>query len=62
VELGAFVGLSAIMGPVLDTVAVSHDVEGMSCEELGWRINSCLLCLFTAPRRAHRFASSVVTP
>jgi hypothetical protein len=24
------------MGPILDTIAISHDVEGASCEELGW--------------------------
>jgi hypothetical protein len=28
-------GPSTIMGPILDTVVVSHDVEGTSCEELG---------------------------
>jgi hypothetical protein len=28
-------GPSTIMGHVLDTVVVSHDVEGTSCEELG---------------------------
>jgi hypothetical protein len=50
------------MGPILDTVAVSHDVVGTSCEELGWRVNMCLLHPFTTHVRAHRFASSVVTP
>jgi hypothetical protein len=29
-------GPSAIMGPILDSIAVSRDVEGMLCEELGW--------------------------
>jgi hypothetical protein len=53
---------SAIMGPILDMIVVSHDVEGVSCEELGWHVNSCLLGHFTAPARARRFASSVVTP
>jgi hypothetical protein len=53
---------SAIMGPILDTVVISHDVEGVSCEELGWHINSCLLCLFVVPTRAQHLASSVVTP
>jgi hypothetical protein len=31
----SFACLSAIMGLILDTVAVSHDVEGVSYEELG---------------------------
>jgi hypothetical protein len=42
-------GPSTIMGPILDMVAIAHDVEGVSCEELGWCTNSCLLRLFTAP-------------
>jgi hypothetical protein len=46
----------------LDTIAVSLDVEGASCEELGWRVNSCLLRLFTMLARPRCFASSVVTP
>jgi hypothetical protein len=54
-------GPSLIMGPILDMVAISRDVEGTSCEEMGWHINSCLLHLFTTPARALRFASSVVT-
>jgi hypothetical protein len=37
---------------------VTRDVEGASYEELGWRVNSCILCLFTVLARA----SSVVTP
>jgi hypothetical protein len=48
-------GPSAIVGPILDTIAVSRNVEGASCEELGWHI-------FTMLTRAHHFASSVVTP
>jgi hypothetical protein len=32
---------SAIMGPAFDTVAISRDLEGASCEELRWRVNSC---------------------
>jgi hypothetical protein len=55
-------GPSVIMGPILDIVVIFHDVEGASCEELGWRVKSCLLHLFTAPTRARRFASSIVTP
>jgi hypothetical protein len=55
-------GFSANVGPILDTVAVSCGVEGTSCEELGWRINLCLLCLFIAPARGRRFASLIVTP
>jgi hypothetical protein len=51
-----------IMGPILDTVVVSHDVVVASCEEWEWHINLCLLCPFTVSIRAHRFASSVVTP
>jgi hypothetical protein len=50
------------MEPILDTTAVSHDVAGMSCEKLGWLKNMCLLCHFTMPVRACRFASSVVIP
>jgi hypothetical protein len=53
---------TAILGPILDTVVISHDVEGTSCEELGWHVNSCLLRPFPTSVRAHRFASSVVTP
>jgi hypothetical protein len=52
---------TTIVGPILDTVVVSRDVEGASCEELGWHLNSCLLRPFTTSVRAHRFASSVVT-
>jgi hypothetical protein len=55
-------GPSTIMGPILDTVDVSRDVEGVSCEELAWLVNSFLLRLFTALARSCRFASSVVTP
>jgi hypothetical protein len=36
---------STIMGLILDMVVVAHDVEGASCEELGWCTNSCLLRL-----------------
>jgi hypothetical protein len=53
---------TTIMGLVLDTVVVSRDVEGASYEEMGWCVNSCLLCLFTTSIRAHLFVSSVVTP
>jgi hypothetical protein len=53
---------SAIVGPVLHTVAISCDVMGTSYEESGWCIKSFLLCLFTAPVKPCRFASSVVTP
>jgi hypothetical protein len=55
-------GLSTIMGSILDMVAVSWDVEGTSCKELGWHINSCLLCLFTALARSRHFASLVFIP
>jgi hypothetical protein len=50
------------MGPILDMVVVSRDVEGALCEELGWRVYSCLPHPFTVFVRAHHFASSVVTP
>jgi hypothetical protein len=53
---------TTIVGPILDTIVVSHDVEGTSCEELGWHINLCLLHLFTVPVWARHFASSVVKP
>jgi hypothetical protein len=55
-------GPLAIVGPNLDMVPVSHNVEGVSCEELGWHVNSCLLRIFIAPTGAHRFASLIVTP
>jgi hypothetical protein len=51
-----------IVGPILDTVAISHDVEGVLYKESGWRINSFLLRLFAAPALPSRFASWVVTP
>jgi hypothetical protein len=48
----------AIMGSILDMVAVSHGVVvRMMCKELGRRVNMGLLCLV----RDHCFAS-VVTP
>jgi hypothetical protein len=53
---------TVIMGPVLDTVAISRDVEGASFKEFGWCVNLCLLCPFTMFVRVRRFASSVVTP
>jgi hypothetical protein len=53
---------TSIVWPILDMVTVSHDVAGVSCEELEWCLNMCLLHPFTMPVRAHRFASSVVTP
>jgi hypothetical protein len=55
-------GPLVIMGPILDMVVISHDVEGASCGESRWCINSCLLPLFIALATARRFASSVVTP
>jgi hypothetical protein len=58
----SFAGPLVIVRPILDMVAISHDVEGASCVELGWRINSCLLCFFTTPAKARHFASLVVTP
>jgi hypothetical protein len=51
-----------IMWLNLDMVTISHEVEGALCEELGWRVNSCLLCPFITSVRARRFASLVVTP
>jgi hypothetical protein len=54
--------LCHFMGPILDTIIVSHGVAGASSEELGWHVNMCLLCPFTASVRAHRFANSVITP
>jgi hypothetical protein len=54
--------LTIIMGPILDTVAISHARVGTSCEELGSRVNMSLLHPFTMPTRARYFASSVVTP
>jgi hypothetical protein len=53
---------TTIMGPALDMDVVSHDVVGMSCMELGWHVNMCLLCPFTTPIRVCRFVSSVLTP
>jgi hypothetical protein len=34
---------------ILDTVVVFHDIEGTSCEESGWRVNSYLLRLLLCP-------------
>jgi hypothetical protein len=53
---------TAIVGPILDTIAISRDVADTSCEELGWRVNSCLLQPFSVHVRAHHFSTSVVTP
>jgi hypothetical protein len=36
---------TAIMGPILDTVVVSHNVVGTSFQELEWCVNMCLLRL-----------------
>jgi hypothetical protein len=49
------------VGPILDTVTVSHDVAGVSGDELGWHVNMCLLRPFAALVRARHFASSAVT-
>jgi hypothetical protein len=53
---------TGIVGPVMDTVVISHDVTNMSCKESGWRVNMYLLHLFTASIRARRLAPSVVIP
>jgi hypothetical protein len=50
------------MGPILDIVATSYDVEGALYGESEWHVNSFLLHLFTSLAKRHRFASSVVTP
>jgi hypothetical protein len=34
---------TTIVGPVLHAVVISYNAEGVLYEELGWRINSCLL-------------------
>jgi hypothetical protein len=49
----------AIMGPILDTVDVSRDIEGESCDELGWHLNSCFLQHFTVPITAHPYCESM---
>jgi hypothetical protein len=36
---------TAIVGPILDTIIVSHDVMGTSCEELERHVNMGLLHL-----------------
>jgi hypothetical protein len=36
-----------IVGPVLDTVAISRAIVGTSCKELGRHVNMGLLCPFT---------------
>jgi hypothetical protein len=53
---------AAIVELIVDTVVVSRVVVGTSCKELEKCVNMCLLCSFIVPVRAHRFASSVVTP
>jgi hypothetical protein len=40
---------TAIVGPVLDMVVISHVLVGTSCEELEWCVNMGLLCPFTTP-------------
>jgi hypothetical protein len=49
---------TTIVRHILDTVAISHTVDGTSCKELVRHVNLGLLRLV----RAHRFASLVVTP
>jgi hypothetical protein len=36
-------GPTVIVGPILDTVVISHAVEGTSCEELGRHVNMGLI-------------------
>jgi hypothetical protein len=36
-------GSSAIVGPILDIVVISYDLEGTSCEELECHVSSCSL-------------------
>jgi hypothetical protein len=50
------------MGPILDIIAISHDVAGVPSEELGCHVNMCLMYHFTALVRVCHFACSVVTP
>jgi hypothetical protein len=50
------------VGPVLDMVAVSCDLEGALSEELGWRIKLVFTTPFYSTCRAQPFASSIVTP
>jgi hypothetical protein len=52
---------SAIVGLILDMVAVSCDVEGTSYEELECLTKLCLPRLFTVPSRTRCFVSLVVT-
>jgi hypothetical protein len=52
---------TAIVGPILDTVVVSHEAEGTVCEELGKHVNMGLLWLLLRLVRAHCLGSSVVT-
>jgi hypothetical protein len=52
---------TTIMGPVLDTVSISHTVVGTSREEMERHVNMGLLFPFTMLVRARRFASSVLT-
>jgi hypothetical protein len=49
------------MGPILDTVVISHDVGGMLYEDSG-DAYSFLLCLYTAPVETRHFATLVTTP
>jgi hypothetical protein len=50
------------VGPILDTVVVSHAVVGASCEESERRVNMGLLHPFTVRVRTYYFSSSVVRP
>jgi hypothetical protein len=54
---------TTIMGPILDTIVVSHAVVvGVMCEEAGRHVNMGLLHLLLCLVSTHCFTSSVVTP
>jgi hypothetical protein len=54
---------TAIVGPVLDTVVISHDViVGMVCEESGRHVNIGLLHLLLCLTRAHCLLVSFPVP
>jgi hypothetical protein len=50
------------MGPVFNMFTISCNVVGTPCEELERHVNMGLLRPFTAPVRAHHFATLVLTP
>jgi hypothetical protein len=58
----AFADPTAIMGPILDTVATFLRRIGCVIRGVGWHIKSFLLCLVTESAKPNCFTSLAVTP